>query len=181
MSKVEIESVEIESMERRKFLCAMPVAAAAGMILTDGALFASRAAAQDSSTAMGSFQVIEAPAFEQAIAKVEANPGNDILYQSKILGITLTFEKAKSYPNFEWHEHRDHVFHILEGSTVYELGGTPQNAHSPGPGEWLAPSSEGAKKVTLTKGEYLVIPRGTPHRRTTKNSVLLVLIAPVSV
>lgn len=175
-----MSKVEIESPERRKFLCTVPVAAAAGIILTDASLFASPAAAQsaDAQANHESFKVIEAPVVEQAIQKLEAHPGNDSLYHSKLLAVTLTSEKAASAKEFEWHEHRDHVFHILEGSTIYELGGTPQNAHSTGPGEWLAPASQGATSVTLTKGAFLVIPRGTPHRRTTKDSVLLALIAP---
>ena len=91
-------------------------------------------------------------------------------------GIIYT-QKAKNAKEFEWHEGRDHVFHILDGSTVYELGGTPKNGHTTKPGEWLAPESEGAKTVTLSKGDILVIPRGTPHKRSTKESVTFLLIS----
>jgi mannose-6-phosphate isomerase-like protein (cupin superfamily) len=92
--------------------------------------------------------------------------------------MVLTTEKTKSGKEFEWHEGRDHIFQILEGSTVYELGGTPKNQHSTGPGEWLAPESEGAVKMTLNKGDMLVVPRGTPHKRTTAESVTFYLISP---
>lgn len=180
--------MEIESLERRNFLRVMPAATAAGLILTEEALFAPRAGAQSMNTAGAqglatddnAFKVIQSAAVDDAIEKIEANPGNAVLYQSPKLALSLTCEKAKSAPNFEWHEHRDHVFHILEGSTVFELGGTPQGAHSTGPGEWLAPASQGTTSVTLGKGEFLVILRGTPHRRTTKESVVLALIAPIS-
>lgn len=177
-----MSKLEIESLERRKFLCTMPVATAAGMILAESSLFASPAAAQQMKMTEddGSYKEIEASEIKDAIDNLEANPGNKTLYHSKTVALTLTCEKAASAKEFEWHEHRDHVFHILEGSTFYELGGTPQNAHSTGPGEWLAPASQGATSVTLNKGDYLVIPRGTPHRRTTKHSVVLALIAPMS-
>ena len=45
------------------------------------------------------------------------------------------------------------------------------------PGEWLAPASEGAKSLTLKKGDMLVIPRGTPHKRSTEGSVTFTLIS----
>jgi len=60
------------------------------------------------------------------------------------------------------------------------LGGTPQGAYSPRYGEGLAPSSEGATKITLTKGAILIIRRGTPHRRTTPHSVTFTLTGPMS-
>ena len=63
------------------------------------------------------------------------------------------------------------------GKTVYELGGTPENGHSTKPGEWLAPTSQGAKTVTLKKGDVLVIPRNTPHKRSTVGSVTFYLIS----
>jgi quercetin dioxygenase-like cupin family protein len=171
-----MESMEIENQERRRLLCALPMAAVAGLALADGSLLR----AQDAGSGDAGFQVIDGQQVEDAVKSLEANPGNKILYESKTLSWMLTYEKAKTAKEFEWHEHRDHIFHILDGSTTYELGGTPQNTHSPKPGEWLAPSSDGAKTVTLSKGEFLVIPRGTPHRRTTKESVLFALIAPIS-
>jgi quercetin dioxygenase-like cupin family protein len=91
----------------------------------------------------------------------------------------LTVETAKNAKEFEWHENRDHIFQIIDGSTVYEVGGTPKGAHSTGPGEWLAPASEGATTITLKKGDMLVIPRGTPHKRNTAESVTLTLISPM--
>jgi mannose-6-phosphate isomerase-like protein (cupin superfamily) len=98
--------------------------------------------------------------------------------QEKTFTEVLTTEKEKSAAEFEWHEHRDHIFQILDGSTVYELGGTPKGAHSRGPGEWLAPESDGHETVPLNKGDMLVVARGTPHRRVTTGSVTFSLISP---
>jgi mannose-6-phosphate isomerase-like protein (cupin superfamily) len=89
----------------------------------------------------------------------------------------MTSEEKKSGKEFEYHEGRDHIFQILDGTTVYEVGGTPKNARNTKPGEWLAPTSEGATTLTLRKGDMLVIPRGTPHKRTTETSVTLILIS----
>jgi mannose-6-phosphate isomerase-like protein (cupin superfamily) len=98
--------------------------------------------------------------------------------QASTLTVVLTTEKTKSGAEFEWHEHRDHIFQILDGSTVYELGGTPKGAHSKAPGEWNSPESEGHQTVSLSKGDMLVVARGTPHRRITTGSVTLSLISP---
>jgi mannose-6-phosphate isomerase-like protein (cupin superfamily) len=92
--------------------------------------------------------------------------------------VALTVETAKSPKEFEWHEGRDHVLQIIDGTTVLEVGGMPKGGHSKGPGEWLAPTSEGATTLTLKKGDMLVIPRGTPHKRSTPGSVTLLLISP---
>ena len=91
--------------------------------------------------------------------------------------VTITTEAKKIASEFEYHEGRDHIFLILDGATKYELGGTPKNGHKTKPGEWLAPESEGAMSVTLKKGDMLVIPRGTPHKRSTAESVTFYLIS----
>jgi quercetin dioxygenase-like cupin family protein len=71
------------------------------------------------------------------------------------------------------------VLYILDGETKYEVGGTPKGAHSTGPGEWLAPGSEGAATYMLKKGDMLIIPRGTPHKRSTAGTVTLTLVSPM--
>jgi uncharacterized protein YjlB len=86
---------------------------------------------------------------------------------------------AKSAKEFEWHEGRDHLLQILDGSTVYEVGGTPKDGRNTKPGEWLAPAAVGAATLTLKKGDMLVIPRGTLHRRSTAESVTFLLISPM--
>jgi mannose-6-phosphate isomerase-like protein (cupin superfamily) len=165
----------VDDPGRRWFLRAAPVAAAAGFALADVSLLAVSAAAQASAP---TFQVFTAEKLHDDIQALEASPGNNNLVDDKTFVIMLTTEKAKSAPEFEWHENRDHIFQILDGSTVYELGGTPKNGRNIRPGEWLAPDSEGATRVTLHKGDMLVVPRGTPHRRKTADSVTLSLISP---
>ena len=160
-------------------MCAAPAAAVASLAVADMSLFSSLAAAQDAPAGGGpSFQLFNAAAIQDDVKALDANPGNNNLVDDKTFIAMLTVEKAKVAKEFEWHEGRDHVFYILDGSTVYELGGTPKNGHSTKPGEWLAPESEGATKLTLNKGDLLVVRRGTPHRRTTADSVTLILISP---
>jgi len=164
---------------RRDFLRAVPAVAVGGLAIADGSLFAARAAADDAiNSGAAAFQVFSAQQIQDDIKALAASPGNNNLVQGMNFTVVLTTETAKSAKEFEWHEGRDHVLQILDGSTVYELGGTPKNAHSPKAGEWLAPESEGATTITLNKGDMLVIPRGTPHKRSTAGTVTFTLISP---
>lgn len=171
-------NASIANPARRKFLRAVPAAAAAGFTLTRASLFASSAAAQDMSAPALTYKLFKAQELQDDLNALAATPGNNNLVQEKSFVVVLTTEKAKTAAEFEWHEHRDHIFQILDGATVYELGGTPKGAHSKGPGEWLAPESEQHQTVTLNKGDMLVIARGTPHRRITASSVTFSLISP---
>jgi mannose-6-phosphate isomerase-like protein (cupin superfamily) len=166
-----------KNQSRRNFLRTAPLVAAA-LPLTEQMLFASSAGG-GAQTTPEPIQVFPAEKLADAMKMLQAKPGNDNLFASKALPFTIvmTTEEKKSGKEFEYHEGRDHIFQILEGSTVYELGGTPKDARNTKPGEWLAPASEGATMLTLHKGDMLVIPRGTPHKRSTEASVTFTLIS----
>jgi quercetin dioxygenase-like cupin family protein len=124
------------------------------------------------------FKVISAETVAEDIHAHEAKSGTTRFFNDKNFVLDLWVEKTTGPHEFEWHEHRDHIVSILDGETVYELGGTPLKAHSIGPGEWLAPEMQGSTKMTLKKGDVLVVRRGTPHRRTTKESVTFLIASP---
>ena len=170
----------IEDTTRRNFLRVAP-AAAAGISLTHEALSAAHARAQSSTPiAPATFQLVRAQTIHDGIEALQKRPGNTSLVDSGTLPFTVVLAVEVSYreDQFEWHENHDHVFHILDGMTVYEIGGTPKDARSIGPGEWRAAGSEGATAVQLNKGDMLVIPRGTPHRQSTPETVTFMLISP---
>jgi quercetin dioxygenase-like cupin family protein len=129
----------------------------------------------------GTFQLISAETILQDVKALQAAPGNDNLVTQSAFSVVLTTEAAHSAKEFEWHEGRDHILQVIDGTAVYELGGTPRDAHSPKPGEWLAPVSDGAVTLTLHKGDMLIIPRGVPHKRSTAGSVTFTLISPSGV
>jgi mannose-6-phosphate isomerase-like protein (cupin superfamily) len=164
---------------RRSFLRAAP-AAAAVLSVADPSLFGSLAASQNARPAGSpdTFQLFTADAIQADIKALQASPGNNNLVTGRNFTVALTVETAKSAKEFEWHEGRDHVLQILDGSTIVEGGGTPKNGHSIGPGEWHAAISEGATSLSLNKGDTLIIPRNTPHKRSTAGTVTLILISP---
>ena len=168
---------------RRNFLQAAPLAAAVSLALPDRLLFASTTPVDGiQSTAPATpvpFQVFTASALADDAKALVAKPGNNTLFDSKAvpLAIVLTTEVGKSAKEFEWHEGRDHIVQIVAGSTLYEVGGTPKNPRNTRAGEWLAPASEGSSSFKLSKGDMLLIPRGTPHMRSTEGSVTFILIS----
>jgi mannose-6-phosphate isomerase-like protein (cupin superfamily) len=169
-----------KNTSRRNFLRTAPVAAAASIALTDKLLFAAQAPAPAQSAVQ--FQVFTAQQLADDAKALAAKGGNNNLVAAASAGFTcaivMTTEVNHSATDFEQHEGRDHILQIIDGSTVYEVGGTLKNARTTKPGEQLAPASDGATKVTLNKGDMLTIPRGTPHRRTTAGSVTFYLISP---
>jgi len=164
----------VKRPSRRAFLQTAPLAAAAGLALTSSELHAQAAAPQP-------FKLISAGQFAEALTGLKQKPGNFNFYDNAALPVTavLTIEEKHAAKEFEWHEGRDHLLQIVDGTTVYEIGGAPQDGHTTKPGEWLAPASTGATKMTLQKGDWLVIPRGTPHKRTTDGSVTFFLISTI--
>ena len=172
----------MKNLSRRTFLGTAPVAAVAGLALAEVTILSTFAAGHETLAALpAGIQLFTAQTMQDDIKALDAKPGNNNLVDgaSTPFSVILTVETAKTPKEFEWHEGRDHVLQIIEGSTVLEVGGTPRGGHSKGPGEWLAPVSEGAARIAMKKGDMLVIPRGTPHKRVTADSVTLLLISPM--
>jgi quercetin dioxygenase-like cupin family protein len=168
---------------RRNFLRTAPIAAAAGFTLTDSLMAAAQATSPgaDVVAAATPFKLFTAKELDADAKALQATPGNNnLILQSPGFpcAIVLTTEVHKSATEFEWHEGRDHIIQIIDGSTLYEVGGTPQNGRNTKPGEWLAPASSGSKSILLGKGDILVLPRGTPHKRSTEDAVTFYLISP---
>ena len=131
--------------------------------------------------AIGSeYTLVKGTALQGAESALASAPGSKGLASPKggaPFTVVIMAEEKKAAAEFEWHELRDHIFQILEGTTKVELGGTPSGAHQPKPSEWLATGSDGAKAVMLEKGDVLCIPRGTPHKRTTDARVVFQLVS----
>ena len=182
--EIPMESMEIDNPERRRFLRALPAAAAAGLTFADLPLSAApAAAAQGAATAGQPFTVIPGRELKDNIDEIEASRGANSrsVYKGETLSIVLTNELATMPEDelFEWNERRDHIIQILAGRTTYQLGGKPQNPRSIGSGEWRAQWSEGATSVELKSGDLLIVPRGTPHKRITRGRVAFELISPM--
>ena len=170
---------KVKGSNRREFLMTAAAATATAFVLSEEKVLAAAAQAQGASAAPDSFKLYTADHLAEEWQALDKAPANKTIEINGKYSIILTVEKAKSAKEFEWHEGRDHVIQIVDGETNYEVGGTPKGGHSTGPGEWLAPESEGATKMTLKKGDMLIVPRGTPHKRSTMDSVRLTIISSI--
>ena len=163
---------------RRSFFHAAAKAAAcvsAPVLLGSFAGLEPSLSAQESTTVP--FVSLPSSESQTIVEGLQAKAGTKVVIASRELPFSarLVSEQAAAGKEFEYHEHTDHILQIFAGSTLYEVGGTPENQHQVKPGEWLAPGSKGSTSISMSKGDMLFIPRGTPHKRTTKESVVLML------
>ncbi len=63
----------------------------------------------------------------------------------------------------EIHEKTTHIWYVLDGSATYVTGGTLVGGKQTKPGLTKGTDIQGGKTVTLSKGDVIVIPPGTPH------------------
>jgi mannose-6-phosphate isomerase-like protein (cupin superfamily) len=94
--------------------------------------------------------------------------------------IRIISEKQNSQKEFEIHAFKDHFVQVLDGTTLFDIGGEAQDARIIGAGEQLAPKVKDYKSVTMQVGDLLVIPRGTPHKRSTTGSAVLLMMSVVA-
>jgi mannose-6-phosphate isomerase-like protein (cupin superfamily) len=84
------------------------------------------------------------------------------------LRVAIQHEKNKAGAAAEVHDASDDVYYVLEGAATLTLGGkldAPQEVQT---GEWRGASISGGQAFTVNKGDLIIVPRGTPHQRSTK-------------
>jgi len=83
------------------------------------------------------------------------------------LRVAVQHEKNKSGAPAELHDSSDDVYYVLEGSATLTLGGKLDTPREAEPGEWRSPRIIDGKSVDINKGDLIIVPRGTPHQRST--------------
>ncbi|HEV7747144.1 MAG TPA: cupin domain-containing protein [Pyrinomonadaceae bacterium] len=91
--------------------------------------------------------------------------------------VAVQHDKSRPTAAAELHDASDDVYYVLEGSATLTLGGRLEAPKEIEPGEWRSPSIVGGQTFQITKGDLIVVPRGTPHQRTGKDfSMILIKI-----
>jgi mannose-6-phosphate isomerase-like protein (cupin superfamily) len=85
------------------------------------------------------------------------------------LRVAVQHENNKTGAAAEQHDASDDVYYVLEGSATLVLGGKLDAPKEVEPGEWRSPKIIDGKTFEITKGDLVVVPRGTPHQRSTAN------------
>lgn len=85
------------------------------------------------------------------------------------LRVAVQHENNRTGAAAELHDASDDVYYVLEGSATLVLGGKLDAPKETEPGEWRSPRIIDGKTFEITKGDLVVVPRGTPHQRSTAN------------
>jgi mannose-6-phosphate isomerase-like protein (cupin superfamily) len=110
----------------------------------------------------------------QALADVErklhpeTNKGHELIGgEGMELRVAVQHENNLAPPAAEIHDASDDVYYVLEGTATLTLGGKLESPKEVEPGEWRGPRIEGGQNFDVKKGDLIVVPRGTPHMRST--------------
>ena len=71
------------------------------------------------------------------------------------------------------------VIYMLEGTTTFVTGGTMVGGKTTAPDEIRGSNVEGGETRTLTKGDVIVVPNGTPHWFKTVSGPVLYYVVKV--
>jgi mannose-6-phosphate isomerase-like protein (cupin superfamily) len=85
------------------------------------------------------------------------------------LRVAVQHEKNKTGAAAELHDASDDVYYVMDGSATLVLGGKLDAPKEVEPGEWRSPRIIDGKTFEITKGDLVIVPRGTPHQRSTAN------------
>ena len=95
------------------------------------------------------------------------------------LRVAVQHERNKAATEAEVHDASDDVYYVLEGAATLTIGGRLEAPRESERGEWRAARINGGRTVEIRKGDLVVVPRGTPHMRSTAGkdfSMILVKI-----
>ena len=95
------------------------------------------------------------------------------------LRVAVQHEHDRAAAAAEIHDASDDVYYVLEGSATLTLGGTLESPREVEPGEWRGPRIEGGQTFDVKKGDLVIVPRGTPHMRSTTGKDFSMLLIKV--
>lgn len=104
---------------------------------------------------------------QKALAKQPGNKNEDIVAAAGMqMRVAVFHDEKRENDMIELHDTSDDIYYVLDGTATLMLGGKLDAANEISPGEWRSKTATGGQKVTIKKGDLIVVPRGTPHQRT---------------
>jgi len=152
----------------RRATCALLFAAA--LSVSASAQTTGNAAAQRTpSSPIRPYVVLTAQSVDDAVRKLHPENKVEELIggEGMELRVAVQHEADRAAAAAEIHDASDDVYYVLEGTATLTLGGKLESPKEVEPGEWRGPRIEGGKNVDVKKGDLVVVPRGTPHMRST--------------
>jgi mannose-6-phosphate isomerase-like protein (cupin superfamily) len=113
------------------------------------------------------FVVLNAQSLSDLEKKLQpANKVEELLGgQGMQLRVAVQHDKSRPTAAAELHDASDDVYYVLDGEARLTLGGRLEAPKEAEPGEWRSPRIIGGQSFDITKGDLIVVPRGTPHQR----------------
>lgn len=101
------------------------------------------------------------------LEKQDGNKNQDVVPASGVqMRVAIFHDEKRENDNFEVHDASDDIYYVLEGEATLMLGGSLTAPNEISAGEWRSKVATGGQKVTIKKGDLIVVPRGTVHQRT---------------
>ena len=92
------------------------------------------------------------------------------------LRVAVQRETNKIGTAAEVHDASDDVYYVLEGAATIVLGGRLDSPQEIELGEWRSPRIIDGRIYEIRKGDLVVVPRGTPHQRSTPNKEFTMIL-----
>lgn len=130
------------------------------------ALFAGPAAAQTAPAAPPPISAAQVQALiGKAEAMAKAKPDQTTFVQPllKIAPYTENLEYRTGAGVSAIHEADDELFYVIDGSGVLQTGGEMAKAKRSDPHNIVGAALQGATARPVSKGDFFVVPQGTPH------------------
>jgi mannose-6-phosphate isomerase-like protein (cupin superfamily) len=100
--------------------------------------------------------------------KAQGNINEDLVAGEGLqLRVAVQHSKDEPAPGGEVHDRADDIYYVLEGSATLTIGGKLEQPRQIQPGEWRGPRIVGGQIVQAERGDLIIVPRGTPHQRST--------------
>lgn len=129
------------------------------------------------------FEVRTGRQIADVIKGLEAKDGNqqfDLMGQKGVqMRVAVFHDEKRENDLFEVHDASDDIYYVLEGEATLMLGGALVEPNEIAPGEWRSKTGSGGQRVTIRKGDLIVVPRGTPHQRTVTGKGLSMILIKV--
>ena len=153
----------------RRAACALLFAAALSVSASAQTTTGNAATQRTPSSPIRPYVVLTAQSVDDAVRKLHPeNKVNELIGgEGMELRVAIQHEADRAAASAEIHDASDDVYYVLEGSATLTLGGTLESPKEIEPGEWRGPGIKGGQNVEVKKGDLIVVPRGTPHMRST--------------
>jgi mannose-6-phosphate isomerase-like protein (cupin superfamily) len=128
-----------------------------------------QAAVRAPSSPIRPFVVLSGQAVDDVVHKLHPDNKVEELIggEGMELRVAVQHENNHAAAAGEIHDASDDVYYVLEGTATLTLGGKLASPKEVEPGEWRGPRIEGGQNFDVKKGDLIVVPRGTPHLRST--------------